>query len=160
RHLRQARRSERGPRRFRHVGWRLGRPARTDHEPEPESKSAPDRHPRFRFTSENIAIITSAPSAPSPKPITFTDGFGGFAKPPLGGDGVAGGGAAAGRSFLNPISHRSRPITVPSASLPRGWNASLDAAITWLSLPSGGPPHTPRCGCAHVIGPVHQWRIA
>ncbi len=23
----------------------------------------------------------------------------------------------------------------------------------------GGPPHTPRRGCAHLIGPVHGWRI-
>ena len=27
-------------------------------------------------------------------------------------------------------------------------------------MPSGGPPHTPRCGSEHSIGPVHGWRMA
>ena len=32
----------------------------------------------------------------------------------------------------------------------------LKAAIVLREPPSGGPPHTPRCGFAHFIGPVHQ----
>src|SRR6185436_16955091 len=91
--------------------------------------------------------ISSAPSAPPPNHIA------------LFGDGAALIVGCGGVAFLNPISQRSRLITPASWSLPRGANALFVAAITWFAAPSGGPPHWPRCGFAHLIGPVHQWRI-
>ena len=55
----------------------------------------------------------------------------------------------------------SVPLTkVASCNFPRGANAVFVAGIAFALPPPIGPPHTPRTGFLHVIGPAKAWRIA
>ena len=66
-----------------------------------------------------------------------------------------------------PISGTSVVTAAASWRAPRGAYARSRAALVpWFWNPGrdaislGGPPHWPRSGLAHLIGPVHGYRIA
>src|SRR5437870_5505808 len=129
----------------------------------PEYDSARNYRRRRRVTKARPKSDASAPAAnPSRAVVTLhpkhprAEGAGGVALTVPLPEGIgAGGGAVAGACPpVRPISGTSDRTSAASWIVPRGANAVFVAAIGFDCSPPGGPPHTPRTGLSHAMGPV------